>query len=1335
MADKISYTGHVQEFIPAESDWSVYKRRLQNYFSANEIVNDDRKRAILLSLLNEDAYKLIYNMCLPAEPEDKSYSDIVKLMDNHFKPVISVFACREKFFEARKMTQESPKEFAARLRSLVAVCQFDGHEEIEKALVNRFIIGYEAGSVKDRLFEEKKSVTFEKVVEIASSKTAVQSFCFSDRNVIKKEPEIHYTKSQSKGHAQTHQASHPSTSRGIGNGRFSRGFQSGPPPVNVKCSVCGRRNHIADKCSFRECFCHECNKKGHLASMCPTRRKVNKVNTHNFNRRNNSHNFLESDYSLYTLDCKLSPILINLMCENVSYTFNLDTGASYSVISEKFYIENFKNKICLPTDKIFHLYNGDRIVPLGYITCQVTYQNKSSNLCLYVIKNGGPPLLGRDFFNLFDLSISHLNYLELPKDLQLVFNKYTYLFSPGLGTFTKGNISIKLKSDNVTPKFFRARPLPFAIKEKVEKELDRLNKLGVIEPIDYSPWGTPIVPVLKKDGSVRICGDFKVTVNPFIEIDPFPLPRIDDLFVKLQGGVHFTKLDLSNAYQQICLDEKSKELVTISTHKGLFRYNRAPFGIASIPGKFQRIVETLLQGLDGVVCFLDDILVTGKDRVEHIARLESVLSRLQDAGFKLSIEKCSFFQPKISYLGYDIDKEGLHTSESKILAINNAPAPTNVTALKSFIGLVNYYGKFVPNLADTLHPLYNLLKAKSKWEWTPSCDRAFKQIKQLLTSADILVHYNPDLPLCLTTDASDFGISAVISHIMSDGSERPIAYASRTLSDAERKYCQLEKEALSIIYGLCKFHTFLYARKFTLFTDNKPLSYIFHPHKNIPQFSANRLRRWAVILSNYQYEIKFVRSEQNHADSLSRLPLPFEENSWEDVDINFMNYFSENEDFPINFQIVREATLRDTILSKVIKYIKYRWPKIIDINYTPFFRIKNELSVESECLLWNNRIIIPETLRQSILQQLHATHMGTVKMKSLARSYFWWPGLDKDIENISKSCENCLLNKKAPNKAVLVNWPWPSEPWYRIHLDFMGPLFNKQFLIVLDAHSKWIEVYPMNSITSSLTIEILRSCFARFGLPKQVVTDNGTSFCSNEFENFLSQNNILHITSPPFHPSSNGAAENAVKTIKYALKNALGKRSQISLNKTLNNFLFDYRNTPHCTTKCSPANLMFGRNLRTRFNLLLPECNVDVKSRVLIEQTKQKIYHRGKREVEFVNGETVTVKNYKNVNKPTWIKAIVFKRIGRNTYIVKVPELNNVQWKRHLNQIKKFHFTESRLPDVNDTQVNSDINTDASILATSKNIELDESVTNSNLVSIRPRRMVKPPERLEYNKM
>ena len=212
------------------------------------------------------------------------------------------------------------------------------------------------------------------------------------------------------------------------------------------------------------------------------------------------------------------------------------------------------------------------MIVLGFCKFRVSYNNLTKLLNVYIIKNGGPPILGRDFMSLYNLNISQINFCDGPNTVESLVKKYNQLFSPGLGTFNKGIISLKLKDDSVVPKFVRARPLPYGIRERVERELSNLEKLGIIKPVDFSHWATPIVPVLKKSGAVRICGDFKVTLNPVLEIDQFPLPRIEDLFSKLQGGKIFLKIDLSQAYAQISLDEKSKQLVTISTHKGLFQY-------------------------------------------------------------------------------------------------------------------------------------------------------------------------------------------------------------------------------------------------------------------------------------------------------------------------------------------------------------------------------------------------------------------------------------------------------------------------------------------------------------------------------------------------------------------------------------------------------------------------------------------------------------------------------------------------------------------------------------------------------------------------------------------
>ena len=330
--------------------------------------------------------------------------------------------------------------------------------------------------------------------------------------------------------------------------------------------------------------------------------------------------------------------------------------------------------------------------------------------------------------------------------------------------------------------------------------------------MQFSDWAAPIVPVVKSDGKIRICGDYKVTINQSAKIDKYPIPCIDDLFASLSGGKRFSKLDLSHAYQQLKLDDESRQYVTINTHKGLFTYNRLPFGVSSAPSIFQRVMENLLQGIPGVCVYIDDILVTGCTDAEHLDHLAQVLQRLQDAGMRLKKTKCLFLLPSVEYLGHIIRTEGLCTSDAKVSAIVNAPAPQNVTELRSFLGLVNYYGKFLPDLATTLSPLYQLLQKQKKWTWGNSQEKAFEEVKSLLQSSRVLVHFDDKLPLILSCDASPYGVGAVLSHRMANGDERPICFAFCTLTAAERRYSQLDKEALAIVVGVKKHHQYLYGR-------------------------------------------------------------------------------------------------------------------------------------------------------------------------------------------------------------------------------------------------------------------------------------------------------------------------------------------------------------------------------------------------------------------------------------------------------------------------------------------------------------------------------------------
>ena len=309
-----------------------------------------------------------------------------------------------------------------------------------------------------------------------------------------------------------------------------------------------------------------------------------------------------------------------------------------------------------------------------------------------VVTGHGPSLLGRDWLAKLKLDWQVLNRVQSTQDEKLhkILERHTQVFNEELG-LVKHTAKIHV-DPTAKPRFCKARSVPYALRAQVEQELDRLEKLGIIEKMEFAEWAAPIVPVVKRDGSVRICGDYKVSVNRAAKVDAYPLPRIEDLFASLNGGTRFTKLDLAHAYQQVPLDEESKNLVAVNTHKGLYRYHRLPLGVSSAPSIFQRIMENILCDIPHVYVYIDDILITGKTETDHLETLDKVLQRLGEAGLKLKRNKCSFMLSSVECLGHSISAEGLHPTKEKIRAILDAPAPQNVTQLRSFLGLVNYYG-------------------------------------------------------------------------------------------------------------------------------------------------------------------------------------------------------------------------------------------------------------------------------------------------------------------------------------------------------------------------------------------------------------------------------------------------------------------------------------------------------------------------------------------------------------------------------------------------------------------------------------------------------------------
>ena len=405
-----------------------------------------------------------------------------------------------------------------------------------------------------------------------------------------------------------------------------------------------------------------------------------------------------------------------------------------------------------------------------------------------------------------------------------------------------------------------------------------------------------------------------------------------------------------------------------------------------------------------------------------------VLARLKGHGIRLRKEKCAFMMESVEYLGFRISREGLSPLTSKVRAIVEAPGPTDIQQLRSYLGMLNYYGRFIPDLSTVLHPMNALLQSNSRWSWTKECEEAFASSKQLLLDSTVLTHYDISLPVTLACDASSYGVGAVLSHRFRDGVERPIAFASRTLSSSERNYSQIEREALSIVFGIQKFHQYVYGRHFILITDHKPLTYILGPQQSIPPLAAARIQRWAWQLSAYKYDIEFRAScKHANADGLSRLPLKVVGAEANPDEARIAN-LHRLEALPVTVADLKTATSRDPALSRVLLYMRSGWPSDLSEDLSPFKNRFTELSEEDGCLLWG---VIPMSLQSQVLNELHDSHPGISKMKALARCHVWWPDMDRNIEALVRSCESCQSIKHAPPVAPLHPWIWPSRPHSR----------------------------------------------------------------------------------------------------------------------------------------------------------------------------------------------------------------------------------------------------------------------------------------------------------------
>ena len=621
--------GHLQEFDTDLEPITAYLERVELYFSANGIGED--KKLVLLSVIGPKTYGVLRNLLAPSRPQEKKFSEVTEVLIRHFEPKLIVIAERFSFYRRSQLVGESVADFVAELRRLARNCQFG--DFLDEALRDRLVCGLQNEAIQRRLLTEAK-LTFAGALELAKAQEAAE--------------------------LQAKQFKDPD----IGVHKLSRTRLS-EKDTREQCTHCGRRNHPPDQCRLKDCTCHKCGEKGHIARVCKNRSQAKWVGAE-------EDPGVEQSYVISCVGKSHSPAMVAKVCINGSWIrMEVDTGAVVSIVSECTY--RGLRSVTLKKSRVFlRTYSAEPLVVLGEADVEVQYKGQPLKLRLIVVKGDGPSLMGREWIRRMEidwktlcrdsrLAIHQVPSQVLGSPVESLIQRYSDLFRNDLGKMRHFKATLKLLPD-VQPKFHRPRPVPFALKEAVERELDRLEEAGVIEKVTHCEWAAPVVVVPKKNGTVRLCGDYKVSINQALMVDQYPLPKPSDLFAALSGGKWFTKLDLAQAYTQMELDEVSRQFVAINTHRGLYRYTRLPFGIASAPAIFQRAMDTILQGMSGVLCYLDDTLIVGKNKEEHLATVEEVLKRLQNEGLRVNKEKCCFLTTSVQYLGHRIDANGIHAT-------------------------------------------------------------------------------------------------------------------------------------------------------------------------------------------------------------------------------------------------------------------------------------------------------------------------------------------------------------------------------------------------------------------------------------------------------------------------------------------------------------------------------------------------------------------------------------------------------------------------------------------------------------------------------------------------
>lgn len=1216
----------------------------------------------------------IYNTLTLTADECKSVKQICQAFEKHVQPKSNPVFSRYKF-NNEMQGGSSIEQFLTKLKVLAKDCAF-GADYAEDMIRDRLVFGVRSHKIREKLLTVGADLTLQKAVEIC------QSYEYAQEQLRSMHPQgaasstvAHVKKSGWKGEQRK------KTAKGDNQKKKERDTQNHDQRT---CRYCGKC-HEKGQCPAKGKQCRSCKKWNHFATVCMRAKRVNEVDQ-NDSESESSDVFIDSVNSQKENKSQIFSE-IEVGPKNKKISFKADTGSQVNILPLYFFQEIGVSAALIPSKTKFTAYDGSSLKVLGTIKlhCSCTKTSHADQVEFFVVDTKSPPLFGLQScidFGLLKITFAVDCSTELTKNS--VMQEIPQVFK-GIGSVA-GECSIQLKPDAI-PVVHPPHKIPVALRDRCKKELDRIEKLGVIARVNEpTEWVNSMVVVEKKLGQLRICLD-PHDLNKYIQRPHHPIKTLEDVLSELSGAKYFTKLDARSAYWALHLDQKSSYLTCFNTVHGRYRYLRLAMGLKNSMDLFQRKIDEIFQGLTGVIAIVDDIIVYGRTRSEHDANLRACLQRSLEKGIRINEEKMEVGVQEIGYFGHILSADGLKPDPAKISAVKDMPAPENKSELQTVLGMVNYLSKFAPNLAKVTEPLRKLLNKDVEFYWGKSQSDAFSKVKQIITQehGQVLGYYDPAKPLTLQTDSSRSGLGATL---LQEG--KPIAYASKSLTSSEKSYAQIELECLAILFGLKHYHHWIYGRHVVVETDHLPLIPIFKkPFHSAPA----RLQGMLLQMQGYDIQVSFLPGRNIPIpDTLSRKSVS---NVYPDLadtaDIQVNLVISSLPVSDRKLQEIRLHTANDEQLSLLGQVILDGWPvyrKQCPDSIIDFWNYRDELTCHDGLIMKGQKLIIPKALRSDILELVHIGHKGVEKTLRRARNIVFWPRISQEITELVLNCPVCLERRCSNQKEPLVTPEVPSYPMQLVGTDLFT-WDNRRFLVVADYYSHYFEVKELPNIKSQTVINKMKGIFARMGIPEVVLSDNGGCYASEEFAKFSKEWDFVHQTSSPYHSSRNGFAESYVKICKQMFSKAKTAKQDALLA------LLEYRATP-LNIGYSPAELLMGRQLRsilpTSQENLLPR-NIShniIKQKQQANKQKVKAYFdKGTKSLPPLElGDSARVQNQNKTWKPA---QVVQKHHGRS-YTVCTED--GSEYRRNRTHLMKTNECIQEIPDLDIINTESDTKQD-----------------------------------------